>query len=45
MTFELIVIVLLFVVIFIVAALFLLLGKENLYKWMNDLPPLFGGSK
>ncbi|MFH0711000.1 MAG: hypothetical protein V1944_00310 [Candidatus Aenigmatarchaeota archaeon] len=44
-TFQLIVIVLLFFIIFIVAVLFLTFGKDYLNDIMNELPPLFGGKK
>ncbi|MBS3054878.1 MAG: hypothetical protein J4452_00090 [Candidatus Aenigmarchaeota archaeon] len=45
MTFTLVVIVLLFVIIFVVAVLFLIVGKDYLYKSINELPTLFGGKK
>ena len=45
MTFTLVVLVLLFLIIFIVAMLFLLVGKDYLFKTLNDLPSLLGGKK
>jgi len=45
MTFTLVVIVLLFIIVFIVAVLFLIVGKDYLYKMINELPSLFGGKK
>ena len=45
MTFTFVVIVLLFVITFVVAVLFMIVGKDYLYKSFNDIFSIFGGKK
>jgi Na+/glutamate symporter len=45
MTFTIVVIVLLFVIIFVVAILFMMFGKDYLYKVLDEFPSLIGGTK